>query len=140
MTDRRVFGVSASLDRAHHDFARVNANAHFHGRLALAFQSFGVLAKLLLHRERGIQCPLCVVLVGERRAEQCKNTVTGRLGDVAIVPMHRRHHQLQHRVDERASIFGIKIALQLSGTLDVSEQRRNGLALPFRLPYWRRCE
>ena len=43
--------------------------------------------------------------------------------------MHRRHHELQHRVDDRARLFGIEIAHQLRRALDIGEQSGNGLAL-----------
>ena len=43
--------------------------------------------------------------------------------------MHGRHHQLQHRVDDRARFLGIEIAHQLCRALDVGEQRGYGVAL-----------
>jgi hypothetical protein len=51
-----------------------------------------------------------MVLVSDGRAEQCKNSVASGLRDIAAVAMHRRHHKLQHRVDDRARLFGIEIA------------------------------
>ena len=67
--------------------------------------------------------------MGDGRAEQCEDAVAGRLRNVAAVAMHRRHHKLQHRVDDRARLLGIEIAHQLRRALDVGEQRGDRLAL-----------
>jgi hypothetical protein len=52
-----------------------------------------------------------VVFVGDRRPEQGKYAVPGALHYVAAVAMHSVHHQTQHRVDDRAGLFGVEIAL-----------------------------
>ena len=70
-----------------------------------------------------------MVLMRDRRAEQREDAVAGRLRDVAAIAMHRRHHQLQHRVDDRARLLGIEVAHQLGRALDVGEQRGDRLAL-----------
>ena len=113
MTDRRVFRMASGLDRPHHDFARVYSNAGFKRNLALRAQTIGVATQLLLHQQRSIQCPLRMVLVRDGRAEQGEDAVTGRLRDVTTVAMHRRHHELQHRVDDRAGLLRVQIAHQL---------------------------
>jgi hypothetical protein len=43
--------------------------------------------------------------------------------------MHRRHHELQHRVDDRARFLGIEIAHQLRRALDVGKECGDRLAL-----------
>jgi len=50
------------------------------------------------------------------------------LRDVAAVAMHRRHHKLQHRVDDLTRLLGIEIAHQLGRAFDVGEQRGDRLA------------
>ena len=132
MTDRRVFGMAAGLDRPHHHFARVHPDAGFNGNLALRAQTVGVATQLLLHRQRRMKCPLRMVLMRDRRAEQSEDAVAGRLRNVAAVAMHRLHHKLQHRVDDRARLLGIEIAHQLRRALDVGEQRGDRLALALR--------
>ena len=129
MTDRRVFRMAAGLDRPHHHFARVDPHAGFNRNLALCAQTVGIATQLLLHRQGGVQCSLRMVLVRDGRAEQGENPVAGGLRDIAAVAMHRRHHKLQHRVDDRARLLGIEIAHQLSRALDVGEQRGDGLTL-----------
>jgi len=60
-----------------------------------------------------MKCPLGMVLVRNGRAEQSEDAVAGRLRNVAAVAMDRRHHELQHRVDDRAGLLRIEIAHQL---------------------------
>jgi hypothetical protein len=67
--------------------------------------------------------------MGHGRPEQREDAVARRLRNVTAVAMHRRHHNLQHRIDDRARLLGIEIAHQLRRTLDVGEQRRDRLAL-----------
>ena len=129
MTDWRVFGMPSGFDRPHHHLARVHPDPRFDGNLALRAQTVSVATQLLLHRQRRMKCALRMVLVRNRRAEQSENAVAGRLRDVAAVAMHRRHHKLQHRVDDRARLFGIEIAHQLGRALDIGEQRGDRLAL-----------
>jgi hypothetical protein len=107
MTDRRVFGVPSRFDRPHHHLARVHPDPRFDGNLALRAQTLSVATQLLLHRQRRMKCALGMVLVRNRRPEQRENSVPRRLRDVAAVAMHRRHHKLQHRVDNRARLLGI---------------------------------
>ena len=52
-----------------------------------------------------------MVLVGDRRAEQREDAVAGGLHDVAVVAMHRLHHQLERRIDDCARFFGVKILI-----------------------------
>ena len=129
MTDRRVFRMASGLDRPHHHLARVHPDAGFNRNLALRAQTVGIATQLLLHRQRRMKCALRMVLVRDGRAEQSEDAVAGRLRNVAAVAMHRRHHQLQHRVDDRARLLGIEIAHQLRRALDVGEQRGDRLAL-----------
>ena len=74
---------------------------------------------------------LRVVLVRDRRAEQREDAVAGRLHDVPVVAMDRVDHQLQRRIDNRARLFRVEVAHQFGRTLDVGEQRGDGLALAF---------
>ena len=72
---------------------------------------------------------LRMILVSERCAKQCENTVASGLRDIAAITVYRFHHQLQHRVDYRPRLLGIEIADQLGRAFDVGEQRGNYLAL-----------
>ena len=131
MTDRCVFRMASGFDRSHHHLTRVHPNACLDGNLALRAQTVGIATQLLLHRQRRMKCALRMVLVRHGRAEQGEDAVAGRLRDIAAVAMHRRHHKLQHRVDDRARLLGIEVAHQFGRALDVGEQRGDRLALAF---------
>jgi hypothetical protein len=73
-----------------------------------------------------------MVFVRDGCTEQREDAVPRRLRDVTAVAMHRLHHKLQHRIDDRARLFGIEIAHQFGRALDVGEQRGDGLALAIR--------
>ena len=88
-----------------------------------------VSLELLLHAERRIECALRMVLVRDRRAEQREDAVAGGLCDVTAVAMDRVHHQLERGIDNRARLLGVEVLDQLHRTLDVGEQRGDGLAL-----------
>ena len=65
----------------------------------------------------------------DRRAKKREDAVTGRLHDVPVVPSRRINHELKRRIDNRARLFGVELLHQLGRTLDVREQRGDGLAL-----------
>jgi hypothetical protein len=88
-----------------------------------------LLAQLLLHRDCCTYCALGMVLVGHRGAEQRENAVAGRLHHAAVVAMHRLHHELEHWVDDGASLLGVEVAHQLGRAFDIGEQRGDRLAL-----------
>jgi hypothetical protein len=60
---------------------------------------------------------------------QREDAIAGGLRDIAAEAMHCRHHKLQYRVDDRARLLRIEIALQLRRALDIREQRGDPLAL-----------
>ena len=130
MPDRRVLGMPrGSLDRAHHDFASIHADADLDRRQASFAECRRVAPEIFLHPQRRIQRALRMVLVGERSAEHREDAVAGRLHHVAIVAIHRRDHELEGGIDDRAGFLRIEVLLQLGRALDIGEQRRNGLAL-----------
>src|SRR5262249_26693563 len=61
--------------------------------------------------------------------EQGKDAITGRLGDVAAVALHRLHHHFECRVDDGTGFFWVEVLDQLHRSLDVGEQRGDRLAL-----------
>jgi hypothetical protein len=72
-----------------------------------------------------------MVLMGERRAEQREDAVAGGLHDIAVVVTDRLDHQLQGWIYNRAGLLRIEFLHQLSGALDVGEQRGDRFALAF---------
>src|SRR5712691_11605675 len=130
MSDRCVLDPPAGLDRAHHHFAGVNADARFQRSSAIRRATLPVLVQLPLHLQRGIEPTLRMVLVRRRRPEQSEDAVAGRLHDVAVIALYRVHHDAQGRVDDCAGLFGIELLHQRGRALEVREQRRHRLALP----------
>ena len=70
-----------------------------------------------------------MIFMRNRRAEQGKDTVAKSLGDIAVIPMHRIHHELQRGVDDGASFFGVESFNEGRRTFQVCEQCCDGLAL-----------
>jgi len=133
MPDRRVLDVSlANRQGAHHHLARVHPDPRLDGHRARRTQLRRVAPHLLLQAQRRVECPLRVILVRHRRAEQGEDAVASRLRYVAVVPVDGLHHQLQRRIDDGARVLGVELLQQLDRALDVREQRRDGLALAVR--------
>jgi hypothetical protein len=72
-----------------------------------------------------------MVLMRDRRAEECEDTIPGRLRYVAAVMMDRVHHQLERGIDQAARLLRVEILDQLHRALDLGEQGRHRLALAF---------
>jgi hypothetical protein len=70
-----------------------------------------------------------MILMRERSAEQREDAIPGRLRDIALVAMHRIHHQLERGIDQAAPFLRVKVLDQFHRSLDVGEQRGDGLAL-----------
>src|SRR5216684_5160433 len=98
--------------------------------LRLAGEPLGVVAELLLYRDRRVQRALRMVLVRERRTEQREDAISRGLNDVTVVAMDGFDRQLERGIDDGARLLGVEVAHQLSRALDVGEQRRHRLALP----------
>jgi len=72
-----------------------------------------------------------MILMGNRRPKQGKDTVAGGLNHVAVVPTYRIDHQLENRVDDGARFLGIQILLKAGRVYDVNEERCDEFALAF---------
>ena len=94
----------------------------------IAQQPGSVLLHLLLHAQRRIDRAARVILARDRRAEQGEDAIAQRLRDIALVAVHRVHHQPQGWVDQLARPFRVHAVEQGHRTLDVGEQRGNDLA------------
>ena len=70
-----------------------------------------------------------MVLVRNRRAEQCEDAVAGGLHDVSAITMDRVDHQLKRWIDDLPRLFRVEVLHQFHRTLDISEQRGHRLAL-----------
>ena len=80
MANRGVLGVPfAGLDRANNDFASVNSSSDLERRSPVATETFAQASDLFLKPQRGIERALRMILMGNRRPKQGKDTVAGGL-------------------------------------------------------------
>jgi hypothetical protein len=129
LAHRRVVHVEIAADGPHDDLSGVQADTDLdHGPVS-APQLFRVLLHALLHHERRIARPHCVVLVGDRRAEERHDPIAHYLVDGAFVPVDGLHHALEHRVEELARLLGIAVGEQFHRALEVGEEDRDLFAL-----------
>ena len=83
----------------------------------------------LLHPECRVACPHCMVLMGQRRAEQRHDPVAHHLVDGALVAVDGLHHPLEDGVEKLAGLLGVAVGEQLHRALQVGEEHRDLLAL-----------
>ena len=69
----------------------------------------------------GVQGALRMILMRDRSAEQREDAIPGRLRHIALVAMHRVHHQLERGIDQAARLLRVEVLDQLHRTLDVGE-------------------
>jgi hypothetical protein len=50
-----------------------------------------------------------MILMSERRAEEREDAIPGRLRHIALVAMHRVHHQLERGIDQAARFLRVEI-------------------------------
>src|SRR5712691_3339203 len=95
----------------------------------LTEQLLSIPLTLLLHVQGGIQGAWRVIFVGDGRAEQSKDAIAQGLGHIPFIPVHGVHHELQSRIDEAASFFGVEVFDEGGGVFDVGKEGSDGLAL-----------
>jgi hypothetical protein len=123
--------VQIAADGAHDDLARVEPDADLHVHAVRASRLLGVARHRLLHPERRVARPHGVILVGQRGAEERHDPVAHDLVDRALVAMHGLHHAFEDGVEELARVLGIAVGEQLHRALQIGEEDRDLLALPF---------
>ena len=95
-------------------------------------QCIGIAAHLLLHAQGGIERPLGMIFMGNRRAEQGKDAIAQRLRHIAFIAMHGIHHELQGGINNRSRFFGIESFDQRGGAFEIGKQRGDRFALAIR--------
>ncbi len=131
LADGRIVHVQVAVDGAHHDLARVEADADLHVHAAAAAQLLRVPADRLLHAKRRVTGAHRVVFVGERRAEERHDAVAHDLVHRALVAVHRLHHPLQHGIQQAPGFLRILVGQELHRPLEIGEEHRDLLALAF---------
>jgi hypothetical protein len=82
-----------------------------------------------LHPASGVQRPLRMILMGDRRAKQRENPVARRLHHVTVEAMGCVDRQLERRIDDGACFLRVEVLHQFGRAFDVGEQRGDRLAL-----------
>ena len=114
-------------DRAHHHLAGVQSNPDADDRTErlgsrrVRARSPASGARRMLHARRGPR--------GRLGPEQRHDPVTHHLVDESVVLMDRRHHELEHGVEQRAGFLGIARRQELGRVLEIGEEHRHVLAL-----------
>ena len=73
-----------------------------------------------------------MVFVGNRGAKQREDAVAQRLRHIALVAVHRLHHEPQSGIDNVPGFFGVEVFQQRHRPLDVGKQHGHLLALAFK--------
>jgi hypothetical protein len=126
-----VVHVQIVANRSDDDLPRVESHADLHLYPVRAPHLIAVTAQRVLHGQGGIAGAHGVVLVGERGAKECHDAIAHDLVDGAFVAMYRRHHALQHGIEELPGLFGITVGEQLHRALQIGKQHRDLLTLAF---------
>ena len=100
-----------------------------HGHTERAVDLLCVLTHALLHSQGGVACAHGVLLVRDRRAEECHDSIPQHLVDRALVMVHGLDHAFEHRIEQAARVLGIAIGQELHRALQVREQDGHVLAL-----------
>ena len=130
LSHRGVVHAEVAADGAHDDVAGVEADPDADADALRPSHFLGVALHDFLHPQRGVARPDGVILVGERRAEEGHDPVAHHLVDGALVPVHGRHHELDHRIEDLARVLGIAVGEELHRALQIGEQHGDLLAFP----------
>ena len=84
----RVDHLKIVADRSDDDFTRIEAHAHGEAESPRTFQLLRVAAKLFPQMQRRVAGAACVVLVGDRCAEDRHDAVAGKLVDCPLEAVH----------------------------------------------------
>jgi hypothetical protein len=126
-----VVHAEVTADGAHHDLTRVQTHPDLHLDAVRVSHLLGVAPHRGLHVVGRVARPHGVVLVGERRAKQRHDPVAHDLVHGALVAMHSLHHAFEDGVEELARLLGVAVGQELHRALEVREQYRDLLPLPF---------
>ena len=72
-----------------------------------------------------------MILVRQRRSEQCHDPIAHDLIDCAFIVMNRFHHMREDGIDDLPRFLGIAVGKQLHRAFHVGEQNSDVLALAF---------
>ena len=131
LPDSGVVHVEIAVDRADHNFSRVQADSDLNWHTLQTLKLRAIAIHGLLHSERRVAGSDGVILVGHRRTEERHYAVAHDLVDDALVTVNSLHHQFEHRIQNLPRLLRVAVSEQLHGSLEVGEEHRHLLALTF---------
>ena len=108
IADGRVVHSEILADGADHDEARVDPHSHLELDPVNPSDLVGQWRELPLDRERSTQGAMGVVLVRDRRPEQCHHAVAQKLIDRSLVAMHRVERHRERAIHDRVDVLGVE--------------------------------
>jgi hypothetical protein len=131
LADSGIVHVEIAPDRPDDDFTGVQADPNVE-RYPVAFLDLlRVLRDCLLHPQSRVASAYCMVLLGERRAEERHDAVAHDLVDGALVAVDGLHHVFENGIEEPASLLWVAVGEKLHRALQVSKEDCDLLALTF---------
>ena len=131
VTLRGIIHAQVVSDLADHHFTRVEPDPHAEGDAVLDPHLVRVLAYRVANMQRGVTSALGVILVRDRRTEECHDSVTGELIDRAFEAVHALGENLEEALEDAVPLLGIELLGEFERPLHVREQDRHVLALAF---------
>ena len=124
---RAIVHAKSGSDRADHRLPGVNAYAnirHFSRGVRC------VHAKRSADTEGRLACAHRVILMRDRRSENCHYPVAQQLTDGSVVATYRLHHQADDRIDQGSAVFQVVSGQDVHGHVKSGIQNRDKFALP----------
>jgi hypothetical protein len=127
--ERRVVHAQIVADASEHHFPGVQSHADGETEPVRDAHRIGIAPQLASQRQRSVAGPLGVILVGDRRAEQGHDPITGVLIDRAFDAVDALGENGEKAVENLVPGFRIHLFGQIHRAFDVGEQHRHLLAL-----------
>jgi hypothetical protein len=128
---RRVVHSEITADRADDDLPRVEADPDLQLHPVRAPRVVRVALERLLHPERRVTGAHGMVLVRQRRTEECHDPIAHDLVNRPLVAVHRLHHVFEHGVEELSRLLRIAIGQQFHRTFEVRKEHGDLLSFTF---------
>ena len=122
LAHRRVVHAQITSDGPYDDLARVQAHPNLDEAAVGWPDTVRVPPHRLLHPQRGVARSDSVLFQGKRRTEERHDPVAHDLVDGALVAVYGFHHQLEHRIEQRARLFRVAVGQQLHRALHIGEE------------------
>ena len=129
LADGGIVHVQVVANRPHHDFPRVEPDAHLHLQTVGAAHLLSIAPHRRLHGQASVTGPHGVIFVRHWRPEEGHDAIAQHLVHRPLKAVHGVHHALQRRIEECLGGFRVEIADQLRGAFEVGKQHGDLFAL-----------